>query len=160
VRKDIDASRLDFRIGPSQEVLPTLRSDAVDLALIDGQHAFPIFFLDWYFCDRWLWVGGVIVVDDTQLWTGHVLRDFLAAESGWRRVHDFFGRSARCSRSSPTRPRPDGGGSAVCVLGRSRRSQWGEAIRRWWVAAGRIRYRFNGKALMSVAAQRVTDADQ
>ena len=30
--------------------------------------------------------GGIIVVDDTQLWTGAVLRDFLEADDDWTRV--------------------------------------------------------------------------
>ena len=41
-------------------------------------------FADWLYCAPRLAVGGVLVVDDTHLWTGAVLRDFLAEDPDWR----------------------------------------------------------------------------
>jgi predicted O-methyltransferase YrrM len=76
-------------VGRSQEVLPGLRSEPLDLVLLDGSHAFPVPFLDWYFTAGRLRVGGLLVIDDTQLWTGGVLRDFLAADPGWQMVAEL-----------------------------------------------------------------------
>ena len=53
------------------------------LVLIDGSHSFPSPFIDWYYTAFRLRVGGFLVVDDTQLWTGHVLKRFLEAEPDW-----------------------------------------------------------------------------
>lgn len=76
--------RLSFVIGFSHHVLPSLRNLALlDLVLIDGGHGFPIPFVDWLYCAPHIRVGGIVIVDDTQLWTGRVLRDFLEADLDW-----------------------------------------------------------------------------
>jgi predicted O-methyltransferase YrrM len=82
-RHAIPTDRVRFEIGHSQDVLPVLAPGQLDLVVIDGSHSFPIPFLDWYFCAAHLREGGFVLIDDTQLWTGRVLQDFLAAESGW-----------------------------------------------------------------------------
>lgn len=79
--------------GGSQEFLtseyfsrirPTL-----DLVLIDGGHEFPTPFIDWYYASRKLKVGGILVIDDTQLRTVHFLKEFLLAESSrWKLIRD------------------------------------------------------------------------
>lgn len=82
---DIPAEKLTFVVGSSGEVLPRLfDSGPLDLVLIDGGHGFPMPFVDWLYCAPRLNVGGILIVDDTHLWTGAVLRDFLTEDSDWR----------------------------------------------------------------------------
>jgi len=83
----ISIDRVRFHIGYSQDVLPTLAPGELDLVVIDGSHAFPIPFLDWYFSAVHLREGALVMIDDTQLWTGRMLRDFLTAEAGW--LHEY-----------------------------------------------------------------------
>jgi hypothetical protein len=101
----VPRDRLTFEVDFSERVLPRLQIDGLDLVLIDGAHAFPIPFLDWYYAAARLRVGGLLLVDDTQLWTGHTLKTFLAAEPGWTLEADFPPRTAvfrkREQRSGP-----------------------------------------------------------
>jgi predicted O-methyltransferase YrrM len=85
----IPLDRVTFHLAPSEEVLPRLEDGNLDLVLIDGRHAFPTPFLDWYYAARLMKLGGLVVVDDTQLWTGRVLREFLSLEPEWRLEREF-----------------------------------------------------------------------
>jgi hypothetical protein len=44
---------------------------------------------DWYYTAGALRIGGLMVVDDTQLWTGATLRDFLCEEPEWAVQREF-----------------------------------------------------------------------
>lgn len=96
----VSLDRVRFELGPSQAVLPRLVADPLDLVLIDGGHGFPIPFLDWVHTAGRLRVGGVVVVDDTQIWTGHVLRRFLLEEPGWELLADLRPRTAAFRRTA------------------------------------------------------------
>jgi Methyltransferase domain len=89
----VDAGGLDFKIEQSETALPSLDPGPLDLVLIDGSHAFPTVFLDWYYATRHLETGGTLVIDDVHLWTGKVLRDFLVAEPEWELVEEWLGRT-------------------------------------------------------------------
>jgi hypothetical protein len=54
--------------------------------LVDGDHAFPLPFIDWYYTADHLAVGGFMVIDDIQLITGRLLADFMDADPKWERV--------------------------------------------------------------------------
>jgi glucosyl-dolichyl phosphate glucuronosyltransferase len=83
----IDASQFTPVVGRSEEILPTLSNEPVlDLALVDGNHAFPAPCIDWYYATRILKRGGVMIVDDIELWTGQILADFLDEEEVWQRL--------------------------------------------------------------------------
>ncbi len=75
-------------VAKSEDVLPDLQLDAeLDLIIVDGNHAFPAPMVDWFYMTRHLRTGGVLVVDDVELWTGAVLADFLDGEAGiWARL--------------------------------------------------------------------------
>jgi hypothetical protein len=85
----LNADVLEFHAGRSQDVLPGLQLPPLDAALIDGDHAFPGPFLDWYYTADAIRAGGLVLVDDVQLRTGHVLRQFLREEPEWRHVKDI-----------------------------------------------------------------------
>src|SRR5258708_5262674 len=73
----IPLDRVDFQINPSDQCLPGFNLPDLDLVLIDGGHGFPMPYIDWYYTARALKVGGLLMLDDTQLWTVDVLRRFL-----------------------------------------------------------------------------------
>lgn len=79
---------------PSERCLPSLQCEKLDAALIDGRHGFAAPFIDWHYIEPLLKVGGLLVVDDTHLWTGRVLRDFLKEEAAWELVAEPEGRTA------------------------------------------------------------------
>jgi len=88
--KGIGTDTLETHAAPSQRVLPALvDGPPLDFVLIDGDHAFPGPFIDWFYTADRLKQGGLLLVDDTQLRTGHILREFLRGESEWQHVQDL-----------------------------------------------------------------------
>lgn len=85
---------LNFVEERSEAYLPRLECDPFDLVLIDGRHAFPSPFIDWYYTEPFLKVGGVLVVDDIHIWTGRVLQQFLVESPEWALEAVIEGRSA------------------------------------------------------------------
>jgi predicted O-methyltransferase YrrM len=89
----IPIDKLRFEIDRSDRCLPLLDIDGLDLVLIDGAHGFPIPFLDWYYTADRLKVGGLLLIDDANIWTGYVLKSFLMAEPEWKLEVDYPPRS-------------------------------------------------------------------
>jgi hypothetical protein len=103
----IDLARVRIELGRSEAVLPRLELPELDLVLIDGGHGFPTPFVDWcYTADR-LRIGGLLIVDDIHLWTGAVLRDFLAEEPGWTLRDEFPMRAVVFEKTAPTPALPE-----------------------------------------------------
>lgn len=101
--RDIDMSRVEFVVERSEEYLPRADDLApLDLVLIDGSHSFPQVFIDWFYVADALRVDGHVIVDDTHIWTGHLLRDFLAAEQEWEIAEEWFGRSVAMRKVAET----------------------------------------------------------
>jgi SAM-dependent methyltransferase/glycosyltransferase involved in cell wall biosynthesis len=73
-------------VARSQDWLPRVDLPDLDLVLVNGGHAFPVPFLDWYYGAEKLKVGGLMVVDDTHLPTGSRLADFMGADLRWEPV--------------------------------------------------------------------------
>ncbi len=94
-RRGVSLANTVFHDGYSQDVLPRL-SDAgrLDVALIDGGHGFPIPAVDWAYIAPRLNVGGLLIVDDVDLWTGRMLVDVTDAEPAWAREGLLRGRTA------------------------------------------------------------------
>jgi hypothetical protein len=91
---EIDTSNLSFYLGPSENILPDLELEELDIVLIDGRHGFPAPFIDWYYTAPALKIGGLVIIDDTDLWTGKVLRDFLDEDEHWEIVQDIDAKAA------------------------------------------------------------------
>lgn len=91
---DVPVDRLEFVAADSQSSIHSLDQHPLDLVLIDGDHSFPAPFIDWYYTAERVKRGGLMVVDDTQIESGKILRDFLAAERGRWEVARMFARTA------------------------------------------------------------------
>jgi hypothetical protein len=100
----ISVQNVDFRIDFSEKVLPQLKEDRLDLALIDGGHGFPTPFMDWYFISTKLKTGGVVIIDDTGIWTGRILKEFLLSEPEWRLIEPFADKTAIFVKQESYRP--------------------------------------------------------
>jgi hypothetical protein len=83
----IDTSHVTFFAEPSQQALPARPREQLDVVLIDGDHAFPAPFIDWYYLADDVAPNGLLLVDDTHLTTGRILFDFLVSErTRWQLV--------------------------------------------------------------------------
>jgi hypothetical protein len=78
-----------FVVAASQDALPSYDGDQVDLALIDGSHSFPVAFFDLFYIIRKVKAGGILIIDNTNIWSGHVIKKFLLHESEWSLEKDF-----------------------------------------------------------------------
>ncbi len=89
----ISLDSVSFKIERSQYLLPSMSHKSYDFVFIDGCHSFPSPFIDWYFIEPHLKLGGMLVIDDIHLWTGKVLRDFLQEDPHWSFLKEFPARS-------------------------------------------------------------------
>ncbi|MEX2221724.1 MAG: class I SAM-dependent methyltransferase [Candidatus Rokuibacteriota bacterium] len=86
-RKGVPLEQVRFLPDRSECALPMIRAADYDLALIDGRHAFPTPFIDWFYLAQAIRVGGTIIIDDLHIWTCDVLRRFLRSEpEDWESV--------------------------------------------------------------------------
>ena len=104
-QEGISVDSVEFVEEFSQLALPRLDLSGLDFALIDGGHGFPTPFIDWFYVAMSLRPGGVVLVDDTQIWTGAVLRDFLRSEGrDWKPVADWPGRACAFEKLTDASP--------------------------------------------------------
>ena len=88
-----------FVEGPSQRTLPQHRfTEKLQLALIDGPHAYPFPDLEYYFLYPHLEVGALLILDDIQIHSIHNLFEFLRSDEMFRldevlRTTAFFTRT-------------------------------------------------------------------
>lgn len=83
----IDHSRFTFVCEKSQDVVPRLEGQ-FDFAFVDGEHAFPMPMIDFYYLARRLRPGGIMVIDDTNIWTGDVIAKHLMLDVDWEFVSE------------------------------------------------------------------------
>jgi hypothetical protein len=89
-KHEIDLENTTLKEGFSETTLPALMATSrLDFFLVDGRHAFPTPYIDWYYGARMLRIGGLMTIDDTQLLTGAVLADFMREDNFWREVEVF-----------------------------------------------------------------------
>ena len=93
-KNNIPTDQITFYLDISEKVLPSLECELLDLVLIDGRHGFPAPFIDFYYTADKLKVGGLLVIDDTWLWTGDVLKQNLLLEPEWKLEADFKPRTS------------------------------------------------------------------
>ena len=79
--RGFSGTNLTSVIDRSQCVLPLLSTGPVDIAVIDGGHAFPVPFIDWFYLAERLKPDGCVLVDDTHLRAPRILSEFLSAEA-------------------------------------------------------------------------------
>ncbi|MBU2102925.1 MAG: class I SAM-dependent methyltransferase, partial [Candidatus Omnitrophica bacterium] len=92
--RNISLEKINFQVQKSEDALPHLQLKDLDLVLIDGRHAFPTPFIDWYYASSGLKTGGILIVDDTNIWTGKVLEEFLCLEAEWKLIKSIPQRAA------------------------------------------------------------------
>ena len=71
--------------GFSQNELPKF-SQKLDIALVDGGHGYPVPIIDAFYFGRLLNIGGFLLIDDIQIWTGKIILDILSKDSSWKKV--------------------------------------------------------------------------
>jgi predicted O-methyltransferase YrrM len=139
--RDIDLGGVQFAVGRSENILPTLSLGDLDLVLIDGGHGFPTPFVDWCYTAERLRVGGLLVIDDIHLWTGRVLRDFLAEEPGWSLRAEFPLRAVVFEKTAPMPALPEWFAQPFVWRRSQRAATPGHALRKLWGLARRTRRR-------------------
>lgn len=90
--KAINHSSFKVLYGKSQDMVHQLVGE-YDFVFIDGDHAFPIPFIDFYYLARRLSVGGIIAIDDCNLWTGEVLGKYLMLDRDWEFIGEKDGKT-------------------------------------------------------------------
>jgi hypothetical protein len=106
LRRGLNPESVTFHVDFSQNVLPHLKGhEDVDVAFIDGGHGFPVPGVDWLFIAPRLKVGGKMLIDDVDLWTGAMLVDVLRKEDGWRVDTILRGRTAVVTKTAPFQAR-------------------------------------------------------
>jgi hypothetical protein len=96
----ISLETVTFLVGRSEDILPRLETSTFDFALIDGRHGFPAPFIDWFYIAERLRCGGVLLVDDTWIWTCDILARFLEATPEWRRCRMLSNSAAFVKESN------------------------------------------------------------
>jgi len=85
-QREISLERVTFVEERSEVALPVLDVWGLDLALIDGNHGFPVPMSDFLHAGSRLRRGGVLVLDDLQLPTVRLVASFCDLDPRWARV--------------------------------------------------------------------------
>jgi Methyltransferase domain len=85
-RRGISTANLQFRLGPSHEVLPGWEPRPLDLVLVDGAHGFPYPILDWWWLAPHVRIGGRMLLDDAYMPPVAMLVDHLRRSRAWEVV--------------------------------------------------------------------------
>ena len=101
----ISMDRVHFEVSPSDDLLPSLKLPDLDLVLIDGCHGFPVPYIDWYYTAGALKIGGLLMLDDTQLSSVDVLRRFLLDEPEWESRGLVGPRTALFAKTAAVNPK-------------------------------------------------------
>ena len=89
----ISLERVEFIIEPSDLYLPRCASQDLDLVFIDGKHAFPWPIIDWFYTADKLKEEGILILDDLQMSSVSILRDFILEDPRWKFIKSFGRRT-------------------------------------------------------------------
>jgi hypothetical protein len=94
-KNDINLDRVNFIVGKSEDVLPTL-TQKINFALIDGEHKFPNAMIDFFYLNNLLEVNGMMLIDDLKINSVRVLYEFLIVSSKWKLIGIFDNNRCCC----------------------------------------------------------------
>jgi predicted O-methyltransferase YrrM len=138
-QRGISTAGVRFVIGLSEDVLPALEPDELDVVLIDGGHGFPTPIIDWFYAGGRLRCGGILVLDDIQL--PHVavpLIRFLDRDRRWTQLRRTLKWTSYRRESAGALSEKWGAQNFVSFLHVRRRAwTWGANAMRWLGAARR-----------------------
>lgn len=140
----IDLSSVTFIAEPSQQALPSMAPTPLDLALIDGDHAFPAPFIDFFYTATRLVPGGLLIVDDTNVRACRVLADFLRADAPRWRLHTELWTTTVFERLEGPLV-PDGGWGAQPWNATPLRDGTPPSLLQWIRARARLRTRLRAR---------------
>jgi len=76
---------LVFIEDSSDSALPVLKiDDKLDFVFLDGNHSFPLPFIDWFYSNKLLKVGGIMVIDNVEINAVRYLDEYLQGEPAYR----------------------------------------------------------------------------
>jgi len=96
----ISHRKVTFIADRSEFALARLPRGILDLVLIDGSHGFASPMIDCYLTADRIRVGGMMILDDTQIWSVNIVKQFLMREPEWVIERDLWPRSAIFRRIS------------------------------------------------------------
>jgi predicted O-methyltransferase YrrM len=144
-RLGLDHSSLDLIEGVSDRVLPTLDAADLDVALIDGDHAFPYPAVDWHYVNRMLRVGGVLVMDDVHARPTGLVCESMLMSPRWELMEVIDGQAAAFRKLADGyadwQEDPFSSSSDLWFMGRWA-AQRERAVRRAWGAKESVEARF------------------
>lgn len=130
--KGISDAPLERHVEGSQWALPRLAENAppsFDVALIDGDHNWPMVFVDFYYVNYLMRPGGYILIDDTQLYSVGELVALLKEQWGYEVALDL-GKLIAFRKLTEAREMPGFGGQPYIMRRTARAGP--QRLRRWW----------------------------
>lgn len=101
----IDLSHVRFIAEPSQVALPKL-AGRIDVVLLDGGHGYPLPQIDFFYAALLLNPGGILAIDNVELWSVRALWRFLRADAEyWEHLTTVDGQTAFFRLTQPFRYR-------------------------------------------------------
>ncbi len=94
-KNEIGHEALQFRVARSETVLPKLVSKfqkegmLLDVAMVDGGHGWPTVFVDFCYFNAMLKKGGLLIVDDLQLYSVNEFARWLSMQREYSLVNDM-----------------------------------------------------------------------
>jgi len=129
-RDDFRSGNVIFVEGETRDTLPGYRFEGdLDLALLDGPHAYPLPQLEFAYLFSRIRVGGWLVLDDLQIPSVHELFQYLEKES-FVVLEEVAARTAFFCRVRATEPGPDGWATQGMNRHTILRYSWRDRLRR------------------------------